>query len=82
MRNQTKKRECVAVIGSMTQSMQAQNVLAMAAVRAEIIKADSLQDRRGCTYALTYPCEQAQNVERILRNANIRVLYYHGGDLR
>lgn len=82
MRNQTKNRECVAVIGSMTQSMQAQSVLAMAAVRAEIIKADSSQARRGCTYGLAYPCEQAQNVERILRNAGVRVLYYQGGGLQ
>ena len=79
MRNQTKRRECVAVIGAMTQTMQAQSVLAMAAIRAEIIKADSLQQRGGCTYALAYPCEQATNVERIFRNAGVRVLSYHQG---
>ena len=79
MRKQTRNRECRAVIGAMTEAMRAQSVLAMAAIRTEIIKADSLPNQRGCTYALSYPCEQSQTVERVLRGANIRVRFYHGG---
>ena len=79
VRNQTRNRECVAVIGQMTQAMQAQSVLAMAAIRAKIIKADSLPNQRGCAYALAFPCEAMREVERILRNAGIRVQFYSGG---
>jgi len=82
MRNQTRNRECVAVIGQMTQAMQAQSVLAIAAVRTEVIKADSLPNRRGCAYAISFPCDQMQMVERILQNANIRVQFYQSGGVR
>ena len=47
---------CVAVVGSMTQALRAQKVLANAAVRADVVKADSAHTRRGCAYALSYPC--------------------------
>ena len=36
-----KRYECIAVIGSMTQAMRAQKSLANAAIRADVIKADS-----------------------------------------
>ena len=78
MRNYTDDQECVAVIGSMTQAMRAQNVLASAAIRAQIIKADSLQGKHGCVYALSYPCSQAGNVKRILSDAGVKVRAYQG----
>ena len=64
-------KECVAGVGTLTQAMQAQSVLASAAVRVEVVKADSR--RHGCAYAIQYPCEQEGNVRAILRNANIRL---------
>ena len=82
MRNQTKNRECVAVIGQMTQTMQAQSLLAMAGVRAEVIKADSLPNRHGCAYALSFSCEQMQTAERILYNAGLRAQFYRDGGMR
>jgi len=64
---------CLAVMGSMTQAMRAQKVLSDAAVRAEVVKADSAHTRRGCAYALSYPCSQESNVRTILSSAGIRV---------
>ena len=71
---------CLAVMGSMTQAMRAQKVLAGAAVRAEVIKADSAHTRRGCAYALSYPCSQENNVRTILSGAGIRVRDYYRED--
>ena len=69
--------ECLAVMGSMTQAMRAQKVLAGAAVRAEVVKADSAHTRRGCAYALSYPCSQENNVRTVLSSAGIRVRDYY-----
>ncbi len=73
MRNNSERSACVCVIGSMTQAMRAQSVLAAAAIRAEVVKADSTQTGRGCAYALSFPCIWENDVKRILRDAGIRV---------
>ena len=82
MRENTRTKDCIAVIGSMTQAMRAQKILANAAIRAEIVKADASLTKRGCAYALEYACSQAQNVKMILTNAGVRVRSYHGGEER
>ena len=71
---------CLAVIGSMTQTIRAQRVLANAAIRAEVVKADEADSRRGCAYALSYPCAQGANVRSVLKKGGVRVRAYHGGD--
>ena len=73
MRNNSERGACVCVIGSMTQTMRAQSVLASAAIRAEVVGADSSKNGRGCAYALSYPCIWENDVKRILRDAGIRV---------
>ena len=73
MQNDFYSYGCLAVMGSMTQTLRAQKVLADAAVRAEVVKADSAHTRRGCAYALSYPCSQESNVRTILSSAGIRV---------
>ena len=73
MQNDFYSYGCLAVMGSMTQTLRAQKVLSDAAVRAEIVKADSAHTRRGCAYALSYPCLQENNVRTILSSAGIRV---------
>ena len=78
MRNNIATDECMAVIGSMTKAMRAQGVLAAAAIRVQIVKADSRQGKSGCAYALSYPCAQASNVRRVLSDAGIRVREYQG----
>ena len=73
MRSDSENNGCVAVIGSMTQAMHAQSVLARAAIRTELIKADSANGGRGCAYALSYDCGQAENLRRVLQDAGIGV---------
>ena len=71
---------CLAVIGSMTQAIRAQRVLANAAVRAEVVKADPGDSRHGCASALSYPCAQGANVRALLKGSGVRVRAYHGGE--
>ena len=71
---------CFAVMGSMTQTMRAQKVLSNAAIRAEVVKADSAHTRRGCAYALSYPCAQDGNVRTILLSAGIRARDFYRED--
>ena len=77
MRNQYEASECIAVIGSMTRALRAQNLLAAAALRAQVIKSDSVSGTKGCVYALSYPCHADGNVKRVLSDAGIRVRSYH-----
>ncbi len=80
MRNDKKSAECVAVIGSMTQAMQAKGFLSAASVRAEVIKADSSQTGRGCAYGVAYPAAQDDTVRAVLMNVSIRPMsIYCGG---
>ncbi len=78
MRNHAKDGRCAAGIGSMTQAMQAQHALLAAAIRSEIIAADGRLTGNGCAYAISYSCEQEQNVKAVLRNAGIRVRSFYG----
>ncbi len=55
---------CTTEIGSVTQAMKSQEILAKYAIPTRIIKTES--HRRGCIYALSYPCSQKANVERLL----------------
>lgn len=73
MRNDLKMNRCVAVVGPMTRAMRAQQVLASAAIRVEVIKADSAKAGRGCAYAIAYSCHQEESVRRILRDAGIHL---------
>ena len=73
MRSDSENNECVAVIGSMTQAMHAQSLRGRAAIRTELIKADSANGGRGCAYALSYDCGQAENLRSVLHNAGITV---------
>ena len=79
MRTEDGRKNCVAVIGSMTQAMKAQRALANAAIFAKVEKADSSMTRRGCAYAISYACDQEANVREILRTARIRVRGGTGG---
>lgn len=64
---------CTAVIGSMTQAMQAQDILAGAAIRSRVVKASSASTRTGCAYGVEVACRQMGQVERILSGSGIRV---------
>ena len=80
MQNNFYSFRCLAVMGSMTHALRAQKMLAGAAVRAEVVKADSAHTHRGCAYALSYPCSHENNVRAILSSAGIRVRDFYRED--
>ena len=80
MRNNDQREECVAVIGSLTQTMRAQSVLSSASVRTRLIKADSAKTGKGCAYALSYSCAYEDRLRSVLYNAGIRPQYFYAGD--
>ena len=67
------QRGCLSIIGSMTQAMRAQRLLAAALIPTEVVKADTGSGGRGCTYALSFSCTQKENVRRILSGKGIRI---------
>lgn len=72
MRNGMTARNCTVAIGTMTQAIGARNALAAAAIRTEIVSVEPSRRTRGCGYALSFSCEQEQNLQRVLRSAGIR----------
>lgn len=72
-------KNCIAVIGSVTQAMRARRALENAGVRAEVVKADSSGTRRGCAYAVSYPCAEERRVRTALQSAGIGVRRWGGG---
>ncbi len=70
---------CTAVIGSMTLAIKAQNVLADAAIRANLTKISSGETHGGCAYGVDFPCAQSANVRMILSRADVRVRRYLQG---
>ena len=72
MQTDKERKNCLIVIGSLTQTMKAQNALSNAAIFSRVEKADSATARHGCAYALSYPCSQEANVRAVLKNAGIR----------
>lgn len=79
MRENSQNQTCIAVIGSMTQAMQAQHALRAAAIGANVMKADSSLTKRGCAYAVSYPCTQEKNVRSVFLQNGIRVLSFEKG---
>jgi hypothetical protein len=69
---------CSAAIGSVTQAMQAQKLLASAAIPSALIKYDA-QGGKGCVYGLSFSCAQADNVRTVLSKERIRVREWHTG---
>jgi hypothetical protein len=58
---------------SPTKAMQAKEVLARIAVRAEVVKSEeSSRFTHGCAYAISFSCLQEQLVKQTLREAGIR----------
>ena len=65
------KYECSAEIGSVTEAMKAQKVLAAAAIPSEIIKKEGTSRHRGCVFGIGFSCAQKNNVRSILGAARI-----------
>lgn len=71
--------KCTAVIGSMTQAMKAQSLLADAAIRATVVKVSSGKTHNGCAYGVDFPCTQSGSVRTVLDQGGIRVRQYVQG---
>ena len=70
---------CTAVIGSMTQAMRAQSILAEAAIRAVVVKVSSSKNTGGCAYGVDFPCTQMSNAQSVLSRGGVRVREYLRG---
>lgn len=70
---------CSAAIGSVTQAMRAQKVLAGAAIPTTVIKYESSgRDNKGCVYGLSFSCSQSNNVQTVLAHERIKVKQWNG----
>ena len=63
---------CRVSVGSVTYAIKAQKSLAVAAIHSEVVKLDSGNFGKGCTYGLEFGCSQRANVSAVLGNAGIR----------
>ena len=63
--------ECSAALGSVTEAMKAEKVLAAAAIPCEIIKSEGSSRRRGCVFGIGFSCAQQNNVRAVLSAARI-----------
>lgn len=68
--------ECSAELGSVTEAIKAQRVLAAAAIPSEIIKSEGGR-RRGCVFGIGFSCTQTNNVRAILSSARINPKEWH-----
>ena len=64
---------CVAVMGSMTHALKAQQALAQAAIPSTVIKTETTSSHRGCVYGIRFYCGQENNVRTVLSAAHIQV---------
>ena len=68
------KGSCRIEIGSITQAMKVQKILATAAIPTTIIKKESTgRGSKGCIYGLSFSCLQINNVRTLLERERIRV---------
>ena len=72
-------RGCVAEIGSLTQAMRAQKILASAVIPTTVLKLES-SSRHGCAYGITFSCEQETNVRHVLDSARMAVKQWQKND--
>ena len=66
-------RECSAALGSVTQAMKAQSLLAAASIPSTVMKWEASSRLRGCVYGVQFSCQQRNNVEAALASARISV---------
>ena len=66
-------RGCSIAVGSVTQAMKAQKILASAAIPSIVIKYDAQGASRGCVYGLSFSCLQTDNARTVLSGAGLKV---------
>ncbi len=57
---------CISAKKSMTHAIKARRLLSAAGISSEIVNLDASVTRRGCAYGVSFPCERAEAVQRIL----------------
>lgn len=63
---------CRVSVGSVTYAIKAQKSLAVAAIHSEVVKLDSGNFGKGCTYGLEFGCSQLVGVMTVLNNSGIK----------
>ena len=63
---------CRVSVGSVTYAIKAQKSLAVAAIHSEVVKLDSGNFCKGCTYGLEFGCSQLVGVMTVLNNSGIK----------
>lgn len=64
---------CMALVGQTTLTMKAEGILRAAAIDARVVRVDPQHAKKGCSYALSFPCEQEQNLRQVCKNSGIRL---------
>ena len=72
MRERELMGACQAGVGALTQAMQAQKLLSDIGILCQVVKTEPTE-KKGCAYAIRYPCAQERYVREALRKANIRM---------
>ena len=62
----------IAVFPTLTAAESARRALIGAAISAETVKVDSSRTRRGCSWGVSFPSVQLQNVMTVFDNAGIK----------
>ncbi len=73
MTNKYQYKTCAALLGSLTAAQKAQKVLSGAAIPSSVGKINSSENRRGCSWSVSFCCNQRENVESVLSRAGITV---------
>ena len=71
---------CTATLQSLTAAQKAQKALASAAIRSSIIKTEGSSFTHGCSYGIEFPCNQQNNVARVLSGAGVAVKKWNTRD--
>ncbi len=68
-------KSCTLYIGSLTQTMRAQEALRRAAIPTYVIKGGKgeVSGSHGCIYGLSYHCVQKENIKTVLSYEKIKV---------
>ena len=66
-------RECIAVMGAITNAQKAQRALSAAAIPSIVTKLPPTSSHKGCAWGIEFPCNQLVNVQNILSSYGISV---------
>ncbi|MEE0968397.1 MAG: putative Se/S carrier-like protein [Clostridia bacterium] len=71
---------CTASMTSETYAIKAQKILAEGGIYSRIIRLDGERSRRGCAYAIEFPCYNTENVKAMLQKGRVRARHFYMGE--